>query len=79
MAGLLDPIGAPMMSSAERKPGEWPAWVDELLQFGPIDELETEWRTMIGDAIVEVLDLRAGGARLTVCPCCGIPRATART
>jgi hypothetical protein len=46
-------------SDARRPPKEWPAWVDEVLEFGPIAELEVEWRAAIGDAITEVLDQRA--------------------
>ena len=50
---------------SERPTGEWPAWVDDVLLFGPIAELEVEWRAAIGDAITRVLDERlAALARL---------------
>ena len=45
--------------SAERPQGQWPAWMDDLLAYGPLAELEPEWRAEIGDAITLVLDERA--------------------
>ena len=42
----------------ERPTGQWPAWIDDVLAFGPVAELETEWRAAIGDAITKVLDNR---------------------
>jgi hypothetical protein len=42
-----------------RPRGEWPRWIDDVLAFGPIAELETQWKAAIGDAIVGVLDQRA--------------------
>jgi hypothetical protein len=45
--------------SAERPTGQWPAWMDDLLAYGPLAELEPEWRAEIGDAITLVLDERA--------------------
>ncbi len=47
------------MSEAVRPPKEWPGWMDDLLSFGPLAELEAEWQAAIGDAITRVLDLRA--------------------
>jgi hypothetical protein len=46
------------MPDAERNRLEWPAWIDDVLRFGPIAELEVEWRAAIGDAITRVLDDR---------------------
>ena len=46
------------MADFERPPLMWPAWIDDLLLWGPIDELETEWKAAIGDAITHVLDQR---------------------
>jgi hypothetical protein len=43
---------------AERPPGEWPAWMDDVLAFGPLAELEAEWRAAVGDAVAAVLDRR---------------------
>ena len=43
----------------DRPRGEWPAWVDTVLLYGPIAELEVEWRSAIGDAITAVLDRRS--------------------
>jgi len=45
--------------SVERPTGQWPAWMDDLLAYGPLAELEPEWRAEIGDAITLVLDERA--------------------
>lgn len=56
--------------SATRPKGRWPAWIDDVLLYGPIAELEDEWRAAIGDAIVRVLDLRQGSTEIT-CACCG--------
>lgn len=56
--------------NAGRSPRQWPAWVDDILAFGPIAELEDEWRARIGDAITNVLDLRNGSREIT-CACCG--------
>ena len=58
------------MTVADRPDRQWPAWIDEILADGPIDELETEWKAAIGDAIVRVLDLRVGSREIT-CACCG--------
>lgn len=59
------------MSEAARRPARrWPAWVDDILAYGPIAELEDEWRAEIGDAIARVLDLR-NGSRIVICACCG--------
>lgn len=54
----------------ERPSGRWPAWVDDILAYGPVAELETEWQAAIGDAITRVLDLRQG-SRVIECACCG--------
>ena len=51
------------MPDANRPALEWPAWVDDVLRFGPIAELEVEWRAAIGDAITRVLDERRGAPR----------------
>ena len=59
--------------SAERPTRQWPAWIDDVLAYGPIAELETEWRAAIGDAIVRTLDLR-NGSRVIECACCGSTR-----
>jgi hypothetical protein len=45
-------------AAPDRPEGEWPAWVDDVLRYGPIAELEVEWRAAIGDAITRVLDAR---------------------
>jgi FixJ family two-component response regulator len=45
-------------SVAVRKAGEWPAWMDDVLSFGPIAELGAEWKAEIGDAITGILDRR---------------------
>ncbi len=58
------------MNGVKRAAGVWPAWVDDVLAYGPIAELEVEWKAAIGDAIVRVLDLRAGSHEIT-CACCG--------
>ena len=56
--------------SATRPAKRWPSWIDDILAYGPIAELETEWKAAIGDAITEVLDLRQGATAIT-CACCG--------
>jgi hypothetical protein len=43
---------------ARRPKGQWPAWMDDLLRFAPLAELEPEWRAEIGDAITKALDSR---------------------
>lgn len=43
----------------ERPKGQWPSWIDDVLRFGPLAELETEWQAEIGDAITAALDARA--------------------
>jgi hypothetical protein len=58
----------------ERSIRQWPAWLDDVLDFEPIRELGPEWQAAIGDAVVEMLDLRARGAEVRVCPCCGVPK-----
>ena len=57
-----------------RKPGEWPAWISDILAYGPIAELEAEWRAGIGDAITRQLDLRAGTVEVYNCADCGAAR-----
>lgn len=52
--------------SLERPKGQWPAWIDDLLHQGPLDELEVEWKAEMGDAITRVLDLRAEAQRREV-------------
>lgn len=42
----------------ERPAVEWPEWVFDVMRFGPLAELETEWRAEMGDAITRVLDER---------------------
>lgn len=56
--------------SAERPAKQWPAWIDDILAYGPIAELETEWKAAVADSIVRTLDLR-NGSREIVCACCG--------
>ena len=46
------------MDQYDRLPKEWPSWIDDILRFGPIAELEDEWRAEIGDASTSVLDKR---------------------
>lgn len=58
------------MTTAARPGKRWPSWIDDILAYGPIAELETEWKAAIGDAITEVLDLRQGATVIT-CACCG--------
>jgi hypothetical protein len=57
--------------SAMRTARQWPAWIDDVLRYGPIAELEPEWRTAIADAIVDVLDLRSGAKDFPQCEKCG--------
>lgn len=59
-----------MTLAFNRPPGRWPVWVDDILAYGPISELETEWQAAIGDAITRILDLRQG-YRAIECGCCG--------
>lgn len=56
--------------TGQRRARQWPAWVDDVLAYGPIAELEDEWRAAIGDAVTRVLDLRNGSREIT-CACCG--------
>lgn len=56
--------------SAARPAKEWPSWIDDVLAYAPIAELEDEWRAAIGHAITRMLDLRAGSRQIT-CACCG--------
>jgi hypothetical protein len=58
----------------ERPAGQWPAWVDDVLAYGPIAELEDQWRAEIGDAITRALDLRAGTVEVYNCRDCGVAR-----
>ena len=60
--------------SAQRPARQWPAWVDDVLHYGPIVELEVEWRAEIGDAITRVLDLRNGSLEVYNCGDCGAAR-----
>lgn len=62
-----------MSEQAERPTKQWPAWVDDVLAYGPIAELELEWQAAIADHITYVLDLRRGSREVT-CPCCGVTR-----
>lgn len=57
--------------SAMRTEQQWPAWIDDVLAFGPIAELEPGWQAAVGDAIVRVLDERAGIRQLPTCSRCG--------
>ncbi len=60
-----------LQDTPERPVGQWPGWVDDVLAFGPISELEAEWRAAIGDAITRVLDRRAGRFKTYRCDSCG--------
>jgi hypothetical protein len=64
----------PAIKHGERPAGEWPAWVSDVLAYGPIAELETDWRAEIGDAITKALDLRAGTVEVYNCAKCGAAR-----
>lgn len=55
-----------------RRPGEWPAWIDDILRFGPIAELDAGDRSWIAAAIVEILDFRTHRPLYAICPCCGV-------
>lgn len=62
-------------SPEPRRPaGEWPAWISDVLSFGPIAELEAEWRAEIGHAITRALDLRTGATEVYNCSDCGAAR-----
>jgi LSD1 subclass zinc finger protein len=61
---------------AQRPARQWPAWIDDVLAYGPLAELEDEWRAAVGDAITRVLDLRQGSREVT-CACCGATRIVA--
>jgi hypothetical protein len=59
--------------SVARPARQWPTWIDDILSYGPVAELEDEWRAAIGDAITHVLDMRQGTRKVT-CACCGATR-----
>lgn len=63
-----------MSALGERPAGEWPAWIDDVLHFAPIAELEAEWRSSVAQAIVRVLDIRAGTIEVYNCHDCGAER-----
>ena len=57
------------MTEYGRSEREWPSWIDDILQFGPLAELEVEWRAAIGDAIVNILDQRLALRNQVKCIC----------
>ena len=62
--------------TATRPAKRWPAWIDDILAYAPIAELESEWQAAIGDAITHVLDLRQG-SKIITCACCGATKLAA--
>lgn len=54
-----------------RERRQWSAWVDDILAYEPLAELEPEWQAAIGDAITRCLDERAGLTELAKCERCG--------
>lgn len=57
------------MTEYEHLENEWPAWINDILEFAPLAELEVEWRAAIGDAIVRVLEQRRALLNQSPCIC----------